>query len=328
MPILVVEDDKDFACVLGKYLQASGGYEVCLAHSAHMAFEYLGMLKAETAKDIELVLMDVGLPGVDGIEACRRIKNHPPSQDIPIIIITGFDDKNTLEAAFDAGAMDYVIKPFNSASLMARVRSALRLKQEIDTRKQREQELLKLAQQLEVANSQLRQLSVLDSLTGIANRRQFDMKIYQELRRAIRNKAPLSLVMIDVDHFKAYNDIYGHQAGDDCLRRIAATLNMVVKRPADLVARYGGEEFAVILPETEKEGAKMMAETLRQAIELLTIPHPLASQGNSIVTISLGVATLQRPSDSDEFRRLIATADCALYQSKRTGRNQVTVLSI
>ncbi|ADE15750.1 diguanylate cyclase [Nitrosococcus halophilus Nc 4] len=323
MPILVVDDDKDLARLLALRLQGVGGYEVCLAHSAQEAFERLGLLATETSANIDLVLMDVKLPGIDGIEACRQLKSHPLGQDIPVIIITGHDDQENLEAAFDAGAMDYVTKPFDNVSLMARVRSALRLKREIDTRRQREQELLELTHQLEAANEQLRQLSSLDELTGVANRRQFEMTIRQEFRRAMRNKSSLSVIMIDIDNFKAYNDIYGHQAGDDCLRQVAKALSSVLKRPNDLLARYGGEEFVVILPETGSKGARSLAESLRRAVEILKIPHRYASQSGLQVTISLGVSTLVPQRDEDPTK-LIAAADQALYQSKRAGRNRVT----
>lgn len=323
MPILVVDDDKDLARLLALRLQGVGGYEVCLAHSAQEAFERLGLLATETSANIDLVLMDVKLPGIDGIEACRQLKSHPLGQDIPVIIITGHDDQENLEAAFDAGAMDYVTKPFDNVSLMARVRSALRLKREIDTRRQREQELLELTHQLEAANEQLRQLSSLDELTGVANRRQFEMTIRQEFRRAMRNKSSLSVIMIDIDNFKAYNDIYGHQAGDDCLRQVAKALSSVLKRPNDLLARYGGEEFVVILPETGSKGGRSLAESLRRAVEILKIPHRYASQSGLQVTISLGVSTLVPQRDEDPTK-LIAAADQALYQSKRAGRNRVT----
>lgn len=327
MPILVVDDDKGFAQLLKIRLQANGGYEVCLAHSAQAAFERLGVPDTKTSTDIDLILMDVNLPDLGGIEACRRIKSHPLRQDIPIIIITGYDDLDRLEAAFDAGAADYIAKPFDSVNLMVRIRSALDLKREADIRKQREQELLELTHQLETINEQLRQLSSLDGLTGVANRRQFDNTIRQEFQRARRNQTSLSVIMIDIDSFKAYNDIYRHQAGDDCLRQVSAALGLVLKRPNDLLARYGGEEFAVILPDTDEEGARILAESLRQAVESLKIPHRLASRNISVITISLGVAT-RMPHRDDDYCSLIASADDALYQSKRAGRNCVTVADL
>lgn len=327
MPILVVDDDESLVRLLALRLQAEAGYEVCFAHSALAAFERLGMLGMKTTANIDLILMDVKLPGIDGIEACRRLKSHPLGRDIPVIIITGHEDQGSLEAAFDAGAIDYVTKPFNSVSLMARVRSALRLKREIDTCKRREQELLELTHQLEAANKQLRHLSSLDELTGIANRRQFELTIHQEFQRSMRNKTALSLIMIDIDNFKSYNDLYGHQAGDNCLRQVATALGSRLKRPNDLLARYGGEEFAIILPETGSRGAISLAENLRQAVEALKIPHAYACQNDLKVTISLGAATLL-PQRDDDPGKLIVAADQALYQSKRAGRNRVTGVDI
>jgi len=324
MPILVVDDDKDLSRLLAIRLKAAGNYEVCLAHSAQAAFEGLILEDAQASRDIDLILMDVGLPDINGIEACRRLKSHPIGQDIPVIIVTGRNGEENLQAAFEAGAVDYVTKPFDNVSLIARVRSALRLKREIDIRKQREEELLALARQLEAANEQLRQLSTLDDLTGISNRRQFEIEVNLEFQRAMRNQSSLSLIMIDIDNFKAYNDIYGHQAGDECLRRVAVALNSAPKRLNDLVARYGGEEFAVILPETGSKGARCVAESLRQVVEGLEIPHHGALKNGCMVTISLGVSTLV-PQCGDDPAKLIAAADRELYRSKRTGRNRVTV---
>lgn len=323
MSILVVDDDQDLARLLEIRLKTDGDYEVCLAHSAQAAFERLGILEEKTFTDVDLILMDVELPDMGGIEACRRIKKNPFRHDIPIIIITGYDGQDNLQAAFDAGAVDYIAKPFDHFNLMVRIRSALSLKREVDTRKRRERELLELTHQLEAANEQLRQLSSLDGLTGIANRRQFDTTIHQEFQRARRNQTPLSLIMIDIDSFKAYNDIYGHQAGDDCLCQVSEALGVVLKRPNDLFARYGGEEFAAILPDTDAEGVRILAEGLRQAIESLKIPHRLAVQGKAIITVSLGVVT-RVPQHDDDYRKLIAAADNALYQSKRAGGNCIT----
>jgi diguanylate cyclase (GGDEF)-like protein len=226
-----------------------------------------------------------------------------------------------LQMAFAAGAIDYITKPLNKVELLARVSSALRLKREIDNRKAREQELLKLTQRLEELNQMLQRLSSLDGLTGIANRRHFDLVLKQEWRRAIRDATPLSLVLIDVDFFKAYNDTYGHQMGDDCLKRVTDSLKGVVKRPTDLIARYGGEEFVVLLPKTDIEGASALAEEMRTGVEALGIAHA-RSQVTDRVTISLGVATIVPNRDSSSTE-LVAEADQALYRAKQEGRNRV-----
>jgi len=193
--------------------------------------------------------------------------------------------------------------------------------------KMRERKLVRLVlertHQLEEANRTLQRLSYLDGLTGIANRRRFEEVLDLEWRRARRVGVPLSLIMIDIDYFKAYNDAYGHQRGDDCLKQVAAALSDCVQRAGDLVARYGGEEFAVILPEMDANSAAEMAETLRERIEALEIPHETLS-GDSVLTISVGVATIYPQNDLSSIS-LLSAADQALYRAKFEGRNQVLI---
>lgn len=225
--------------------------------------------------------------------------------------------------AFAAGAIDYIIKPLNKFELLARVRSALKLKHEIDSRKARERELLNVKQQLEETNKTLQRLAAQDGLTGVANRRYFDEFFDLEWRRDIRDGTPISLILIDIDFFKAYNDTCGHQMGDECLKRVANELSSVLNRSGDFVARYGGEEFVVVLPNVNSQGAYAVAERLRSAIEALGIQHS-QSKVSKHVTLSLGVATTVPKRDSDPAT-LIAAADQALYQAKQEGRNRVRV---
>jgi diguanylate cyclase (GGDEF)-like protein len=178
-----------------------------------------------------------------------------------------------------------------------------------------------LYQQLEAANQELQRLATLDGLTQVANRRRFDEYLEQEWRRLARERLPLSLIMCDVDFFKLYNDTYGHQAGDECLKQIAATLQRSAKRPADLVARYGGEEFALVLPNTSQTGALFVAESIRKAIKSLLLAHARSS-ASPYVTLSLGVAGTI-PSLDSTGKALVAAADAALYQAKATGRDRV-----
>jgi diguanylate cyclase (GGDEF)-like protein len=169
---------------------------------------------------------------------------------------------------------------------------------------------------------QLANMSMIDGLTGIANRRRFDDHIEQELRRASRNKAPLALLLMDIDDFKAYNDTYGHARGDDCLRTVAQEIRNFLRRPSDLVARYGGEEFAVVLPDTPPEAADMLAEKIRAGIEALAIPHK-AARAAGYVTVSIGAAIC--PPDALLTKaQLIEGADQQLYASKHAGRNRAT----
>lgn len=297
----------------------AAGYEVTAATSVTEGMALLKhgeFVKGRKLVSVELVLMDVFMPEVSGIQACRQINGSPELRDIPVIMLTASTDIGDLQEAFDAGAVDYVSKPYNKIELLARIRSALRLKREMDCRKRNEAALKK-------ANSKLAKLSAIDGLTGVYNRRHFDEILQKEYLRAVRHQHPLSLIMIDIDHFKDYNDIFGHQAGDACLKLVSNELKRVVHRSHDLVARYGGEEFAVILPETNQAAATLLANALQVKVMALQVKHPV-SDGNNVVTISLGVAGKipERDVDPDS---LVAHADQALYQSKADGRNRVTV---
>lgn len=326
MSVLIVDGLLNNRLMLKSILEAAGYTELLTAESIHEAFELLGTNnEADSVRKVDLILMDIFLPEMDGITACRRIKLTKGLQDIPIIMLmvkTGVED---LEAAFAAGATDYITKPLNPVELLARVHLALSLRREMECRNAREK-LLGVMRQLEEANQTLLHLSFWDGVTSVANRRGFDESLDREWRRGVRYKTPLSLIMIDIDCFKAYNDNYSHMSGDDCLRRVAKVLSSKIRRPGDFVARYGGEEFVVILPATHAEGAAIVAETLRAGVEGLGIPHAY-SQISDRVTISLGVASTFPKLESSPVT-LITTADKALYQAKREGRNRVKILEV
>lgn len=323
MKILVVDDSAINRQALQSILAEAGYLHILTVTSPFEAFNMLGFENPEDDIKVDLILMDIMMPGIDGIEACSLIKNHPHLEDIPVIMITSQKELTLLDAAYKAGAADYIVKPVQKVELLARVRSALALKKEMDKRKAREQELLELTRKLEDAYEQLKKQSSLDGLTEIANRRHFDEYLDVEWKRAQRDQMPLSIIMADLDVFKLYNDNYGHQAGDECLRKVAAKMQSVLKRPADLVARYGGEEFAVVLPETELTGATGVGEKLRSAVENLSIPHAY-SNVSKYVTISLGVATAF-PAPGSSSEELVNKADQALYRAKQSGRNRVYV---
>ncbi len=321
MTILIVDDDPHLGKLVGMRLDAEG-YRTLSVRTAKQAFELLGLENpAASENGVDLVMLDIFLPDMSGIEACRHIKRTPHTADIPVIMITGSTEEEHLRQAFEAGATDYIEKPFKGVELLARIHAALRLKAEIDQRKHQAEELGRLAEQLRKANEQLRRLSFRDGLTGLYNRRYFDDFLLREFKRALRNRTSLALIMIDIDFFKSYNDRFGHQQGDECLRRIAATFTLVVHRSHDLVARYGGEEFAVVLPETDVQGAAAVAENLRQQVERLALSHPDSPFG--VVTISEGVAAVV-PGPDDQAEKLLEAADTALYCSKRGGRNRVS----
>lgn len=331
MGILVVDDSPTVRSIIKSYLNSAGHTRLLFAGSAGEAFKALGMdgqgnSLSPGVPDIDLILLDIVLPDMDGREVCRIIKSVENLQDIPVIMVTSLTESENLEKAFDAGAIDYITKPINSIELLARSRSALRLKQEMDSRKAREQKLLEVTRQLEEAVEKLNRLSSLDGLTGIANRRRFDEYLEQEWKSGRRHFKPLSLVMVDIDFFKAYNDTYGHQAGDECLKTVAKTIQCVLKRSEDLLCRYGGEEFAAILPGTHKAGAVQIAEAMCAEVEKTGIVHE-GSKISGFVTISLGVATVL-PTNELSPAKLVAAADAALYSAKCDGRNRIRTASV
>lgn len=268
-------------------------------HQVFMATSGAQALAMCAAKPPDLVLLDVVMPDMDGHEVCRRLKADAATRDIPVIFVTAHNDEAAETYGLELGAVDFISKPINPKIVRARVKTHLTLKAQSDL---------------------LRQWVYIDGLTGAFNRRHFDEHLKAEAGRAARTGTLLSVVLLDVDFFKLYNDRYGHQAGDDCLRRIATTLKGGLRRPGDVLARYGGEEFACLLPETGLEGALVLANQLGQAIVEQQIEHAGSSVA-PVVTVSLGVSTTS-PGTPSSAQTLLRGADAQLYLAKSGGRNR------
>lgn len=339
MAILIVDDEQDIRFLLEKFLTNAGFTDLYLASSPEKAFEILGIGEYEDysqidSSEIELILLDIMMPGTDGIEVCERIKSNPEYSYTPVIMVTALTEPETLEKAFQAGAMDYITKPIRRVELIARANSAIKLYRERQTRIKREIELEDALERLEETNKKLEKIATIDELTKLPNRRLLDETLKNEWKRVKRNGGFLSLVMLDIDYFKNYNDTYGHLKGDECLQIISSKLQELMFRPGDFVARYGGEEFIVTLPETNLEAALTVAERIRRGVEGLKIPH-VDSKISDYVTISLGVTTVEFGDKSKDIldekdireeelkNKLVETADEALYQAKGKGRNTV-----
>ena len=292
-PRLLVVDDQP-ANVQALYQAFAADHQVYMATGGEQALALCG------TQQPDLVLLDVVMPGLDGYEVCARLKADATTRDIPVIFVTAHNDEAAETRGLAVGAVDFIAKPINPTIVRARVKTHLTLKRQSDL---------------------LRQWVYIDGLTGVCNRRYFDEQLSREWGRAMRQGATLTLVLIDVDHFKLYNDHYGHQAGDDCLRRIAAALKGGLHRPVDLLARYGGEEFACLLPDTEIPGALELAQRLGQRVAELQIEHAASTVARA-VTVSLGVCT-RRPDANGSAADLLRDADAQLYLAKSRGRNQV-----
>jgi diguanylate cyclase (GGDEF)-like protein len=326
MSILIVDDSMVSRTFISDLLSEFGYEDLILCSSIEEAYQNIGFYDPERAAgDLDLVLLDINLPGKSGIDACREFNRHDVFCDVPVIIISGTDHLDGLDAAFSAGAIDYITKPPSHTELLARVHSALRLRAETNQRKAREADLLVLNERLAEMNQELERLSVTDSLTGLANRRSFNEYLHREWLREQREKQPFSVIMIDIDHFKNYNDHYGHLEGDVCLQKVSWALQGALCRGGDMLARYGGEEFIAILPHTDLRGATELAASFHNRVRELEIPHA-ASPVKTTVTVSVGIASVV-PNQSLTPSQVVAMADDALYLAKQRGRNRSEVAS-
>ncbi|MES2257058.1 MAG: diguanylate cyclase [Pseudomonadota bacterium] len=292
--ILVIDDSPEIIRLL----------TLLLAERADISFATSGVRGIEVARRIqpELVLLDVSLPDIDGFEVCKRLKSYPETANTPILFVTAGDSEDAEVAALEAGAVDFIAKPLRPAIVKARVNTHLAL---------RLQHLL------------LQEMADLDGLTGIFNRRFFDRQLEKEVARQRRRQAVLSVALLDVDHFKLFNDALGHQAGDDCLKAVAGALNAATRRPGETLARYGGEEFVVILPDATLDDAQKYGEWIRDKVAALAIAHP-ASPTAGVLTVSMGICT-RVPAEGFGPLQFLQSADAALYRAKRGGRNMHVV---
>jgi two-component system chemotaxis family response regulator WspR len=270
-----------------------------------------------------VILQDLVMPGIDGLTLVKTYRANPAMRDVPIIVLSTKEEPVIKSAAFAAGANDYLVKLPDRIELVARIRYHSRSYVNLLQRDEAYRALRQSQQQLLEANLELQRLTHSDGLTGLSNRRYLDEYLSAEWRRAAREQIEISMLMIDVDSFKLYNDTYGHVAGDEVLKQIAATVERCLGRPGDLAARFGGEEFAVVLPGTPIDGAKLLAEKIRCEVEALHLPHARSSTG-AHVTISIGGAATV-PTPDSPITTLIQAADFALYRAKHAGRNRVAI---
>jgi len=294
MKILVVEDDL-FAQTILKDALEHLGYSVVLAGNGRAALELC------QKEHFSIVITDWVMPEMDGIEFCRAMRSMPSEHYVFIILLTSLDKKDELVAGLDAGADEYLVKPVHTVELAARLKAARRF--------------------LDLETS-LKQLALHDQLTGAYNRGYLDRQLSKEIQRSWRYGHPLSIIMCDIDHFKAVNDRYGHQAGDQVLREFVSRINRSIRNENDWVARYGGEEFVIVLPETPPAGCLIVAERFRKLIAATPV---MVQEGAVDVTVSFGAITIENTSLIDEMSMdvILGKADECLYRAKATGRNRV-----
>lgn len=292
--VLIVDDVSTNLMVLSDLLKQE--YEIKIAKNGKKALEIV------LENDIDLILLDIMMPHMDGYDVCKELKNNNKTKSIPIIFVTAKDSDEDEEYGLNLGAIDYVTKPFNKAIVKLRIKNHLELKLKSDL---------------------LEELSMYDGLTNIPNRRFFDETLksaYKEARREIQS---VSVLMIDIDFFKSYNDNYGHGKGDETLIKVAQALLESLKRPTDLVARYGGEEFVILLQDISKEDTQSVGQKLIEAIHSLHIMHEY-SNAKEIVTVSIGIAYCVNVKNHTQ-QEVLKTADEELYKAKENGRDQLSL---
>lgn len=291
-PVVLVVDDQPINIQL-IYQILGNDYKILMATS--------GMQAIKICNDSlpDLVLMDVMMPEINGLETCKLMKAQEAIADIPVIFVTGLQQQEDENACWQAGAVDFIQKPVNANTLRNRVKAHITMKKQSDM---------------------LRAMAYIDGLTGVFNRRYFDSFLQRQIAVCRRREDSLAVLLMDIDHFKLYNDHLGHLQGDDALRKVAQALHQCCLRPTDLVARYGGEEFVAVLPHTDAAGAAIVAQKVLRAIAQLALPHPAVT--NKIVSLSIGIAVAC--PDNEYAGDITARADAQLYLTKQHGRNGYT----
>jgi diguanylate cyclase (GGDEF)-like protein len=295
--VLIVDDMAANIAILSDLLQSS--YKIKIAKNGQRALEI-----AKSKEKPDLILLDIEMPQMSGYDVCKILKSSSETRNIPIIFVTAKNDTMDEEYGLNLGAIDYIKKPFHPAIIKIRVKNHMDLKLKSD---------------------KLEELSMIDSLTNIPNRRFFNENFEKKYKEILRDKKSLALIMIDVDFFKLYNDNYGHWQGDECLRKVARTLRKNLKRPTDTVSRYGGEEFVVLLKDIDMDGAKKVVQSLIDAVANLKIEHKYSTVAE-FVTISAGLSI--KESDEDISKEdLLKMADNELYRAKESGRNKFCAIN-
>jgi diguanylate cyclase (GGDEF)-like protein len=322
--ILIVDDRPENLLTLEQVLE-SPALNIVRADSGHEALE------KTLDHEFALILLDVQMPVMDGYETATLLRGNKKTKNIPIIFVTAaHKERSQVFRGYGSGAVDYLFKPLEPDVLKSKVKIFLELygQRRLLEEKTREldakvAELETLKYELEESNEKLRLLSSLDGLTDIPNRRFFDETMIREWQRGIRRQKPLSLILADIDHFKAFNDAYGHVIGDACLKKVAKGLGNSILREVDTIARYGGEEFAAILPETDEKGGILIIQRMLESIRNLKIDH-MASPTADHITVSFGLSTMV-PNADIRPTQLIESADRALYLAKDSGRNTYSI---
>ncbi len=300
LQILLVEDSPTLRHAMCGFIR-SAGHQPLVAHSGEEALQVIEHTK------VDMVIMDVEMPGLNGFETTRLMREWLQDHWIPIIFVTSKTEDSSVEEAIEAGGDDYLLKPVSAIVLRAKIRAMERI--------------ASMRNQLRQANAKLQRLSQRDSLTGLYNRRTFNELASNQWALSQRQRSSLSLIMLDIDHFKQYNDHYGHPRGDACLQQVAEAMQGVLQRPTDLLARYGGEEFIALLPDTDISGARKVGENLRNAINSLNLPHALSPTASHL-TVSMGIACGDYAANIS-LESLISLADQLLYHAKSSGRNRI-----